>query len=121
MSRTGQSPVHQPEDCERCKANARERYALFVRSVRKVLSLEEGRRVLDFILDQTGMNELTLYRHGAEINAVVARRDLGCSLERMIFTADPQGGRVMREERYAAADLEVARHEQHENELRKER
>lgn len=59
-----------------------------VRAVEAVLKSQDGRDALWHILSETGLFADTLYRSGVEINVVVARRDFGMWLAKLIGEAD---------------------------------
>lgn len=122
MNPLGRPEAHRPETCDRCRERAKARYAQRRADFRKVLETVEGRRVLDFILNLSGKNASKLWVPGAELSAVVARRDYGQDIEDEIFAADKHGAKLMREERYHEAEIEEAKQQEDEREMnRRER
>lgn len=114
MTRLGRPEAHRPETCDRCRDRAKTRYAQIQKSIKTVLETAEGRRVLDFFLNLSGKNASKLWVPGAELSAVVARRDYGQEIEDEIFAADGYGAKLMREERYHEAELELAKQQEDE-------
>lgn len=63
--------------------------------------------MLDWILDQTGLNAPKLWVPSAELNCVVARRDLGQVISDEIMASSQTAMFTMQTDRWNRAELEA--------------
>lgn len=108
--------MHVPEKCPKCQGRAKRRYEERTAALRSVSATKEGRDVLDYILDQSGIHSPSLWDGSSKIHYMVAYRDFGMWLLGEIKRANRQGYYAMEQERDNKAEverLELEKEEKH--------
>jgi len=98
--------MHDPRECPKCEARAKARYERFQTALKAVSATQQGREVLDYILDQTGVNAPALWEPSSKINYNVSRRDLGKEIETEIMRANLSGYFTLLQDRFNASEIE---------------
>lgn len=108
--------MHDPARCPKCQGRAKRRYEGNLSSLAKVLATKEGRDVIDFILDQSGLHAETLWDGSSKIHYMVSHRDFGMWLATQVKLASRDAYYALERERDARVEverLELEKEEKH--------
>jgi phage baseplate assembly protein W len=98
--------MHNPAGCPGCEKRAKLRYESFQNSLRAVLSTKQGREVMDFLVDRSGVHSPSLWEPSARLNYVVARRDFGMEVVEELVKANSSAWFTMLTDRFTRAEAE---------------